>query len=48
MAFPLRGRGIVVYWHLERGSVMAHSQAPAYSASEVTAMVQGASAMARP
>lgn len=36
------GRGILVYWHVERGSVVVHSQTLAASASEVAAMVEGA------
>jgi TnpA family transposase len=36
------GRGILVYWHVERGSVVVHSQTLRASASEVSAMVEGA------
>ncbi|MFB4285250.1 Tn3 family transposase [Nonomuraea sp. MTCD27] len=36
------GRGILVYWHVERGSVVVHSQTLKASASEVAAMVEGA------
>ena len=36
------GRGILVYWHVERGSVAVHSQTLQASASEVSAMVEGA------
>lgn len=36
------GRGILVYWHVERGSVVVRSQTLAASASEVAAMVEGA------
>jgi TnpA family transposase len=36
------GRGILVYWHVERGSVVVHSQTLRASASEVHAMVEGA------
>lgn len=36
------GRGILVYWHVERGSVVVHSQTLTASASEVAAMVEGA------
>jgi TnpA family transposase len=32
------GRGILVYWHVERGSAVVHSQTPHASASEVHAM----------
>jgi hypothetical protein len=36
------GRGILVYWHVERGSVVVHAQTLRASASEVHAMVEGA------
>ncbi|MCY9783170.1 Tn3 family transposase [Nocardiopsis sp. EMB25] len=36
------GRGILVYWHVERNSVVVHSQTLRASASEVAAMVEGA------
>ncbi|CAM5539461.1 Tn3 family transposase (plasmid) [Streptomyces viridifaciens] len=36
------GRGVLVYWHVERGSVVVHSQTLRASASEVAAMVEGA------
>lgn len=36
------GRGVLVYWHVERGSVVVHSQTLRASASEVHAMVEGA------
>jgi hypothetical protein len=36
------GRGTLVYWHVERGSVVVHSQTLRASASEVHAMVEGA------
>ncbi|MFE2424847.1 Tn3 family transposase [Streptomyces hokutonensis] len=36
------GRGVLVYWHVERGSVVVHSQTLRASASEVAAMVDGA------
>jgi TnpA family transposase len=36
------GRGILAYWHVDRGSVVVHCQTPAASASEVAAMVEGA------
>jgi hypothetical protein len=35
-------RGILVYWHVERGSVVVRSQTLRASASEVAAMVEGA------
>jgi len=42
MALPLRGPGILIYWHVERGSMVVHSQTLRASASEVHAMVEGA------
>jgi TnpA family transposase len=36
------GRGILIYWHIERGSMVVHSQTLRASASEVHAMVEGA------
>src|SRR5664280_1632950 len=36
------GRGVLIYWHVERGSVVVHSQHLTCSASEVHAMVEGA------
>ncbi|MFI5888796.1 Tn3 family transposase [Actinoplanes sp. NPDC051513] len=36
------GRGVLIYWHVERGSVVVHSQLLSCSASEVHAMVEGA------
>ncbi|GGQ31430.1 hypothetical protein GCM10010140_71950 [Streptosporangium pseudovulgare] len=36
------GRGILVYWHVELGSVVVHCQTLKASASEVAAMVEGA------
>lgn len=36
------GRGILVYWHVERGSMVVHPQTLRASASEVAAMVEGA------
>jgi TnpA family transposase len=36
------GRGVLLYWHVERGSVVIHSQRLNCSASEVHAMVDGA------
>jgi len=35
------GRGVLIYWHIEKGSVVVHSQLIACSASEVAAMVEG-------
>ena len=37
-----RGRGVLIYWHVERGSMVVHSQTLRASASEVHAMVEGA------
>ena len=39
---PASGRGVLIYWHVERGSVVVHSQHLTCSASEVHAMVEGA------
>jgi TnpA family transposase len=36
------GRGILVYWNVEQGSIVVHSQTLRASASEVHAMVEGA------
>jgi TnpA family transposase len=36
------GRGVLIYWHVETGSVVVHSQLINCSASEVAAMVEGA------
>ena len=36
------GRGVLIYWHVERRSMAVHSQLMACSASEVAAMVEGA------
>jgi TnpA family transposase len=35
------GRGVLIYWHIETGSVVVHSQLLSCSASEVAAMVEG-------
>ncbi|WP_161791034.1 Tn3 family transposase [Actinomadura welshii] len=35
------GRGILIYWHIETGSVAVHSQLLECSASEVAAMIEG-------
>ena len=37
-----RGRGALIYWHVERKSMVVHSQLISCSASEVAAMVEGA------
>jgi len=36
------GRGVLIYWSVEKGSVVVHSQLLSPSASEVHAMVEGA------
>jgi TnpA family transposase len=36
------GRGVLIYWHVERKSMAVHSQLISCSASEVAAMVEGA------
>ncbi len=36
------GRGVLIYWHVERKSVAIHSQLISCSASEVAAMIEGA------
>src|SRR5215216_7705372 len=35
------GRGVLIYWHVERKSMAIHSQLLSCSASEVAAMVEG-------
>jgi TnpA family transposase len=35
------GRGVMVYWHVERGSTAIYSQLKAPSSSEVAAMIEG-------
>jgi TnpA family transposase len=35
------GRGVMIYWHVERGSVCIHSQLRRCSSSEVAAMIEG-------
>jgi TnpA family transposase len=35
------GRGVMIYWHVERGSVCIHSRLRRCSSSEVAAMVEG-------
>jgi len=39
---PYGGRGVLIYWHVERNSMVVHSQLISCSASEVAAMVEGA------
>lgn len=45
-ARPTPGRlseaGILIYWHIERGSMVVHSQTLRASASEFHAMIEGA------
>jgi TnpA family transposase len=36
------GRGVLIYWHVERKSMVIHSQLLSCTASEVAAMIQGA------
>jgi TnpA family transposase len=36
------GRGVLIYWHIERKSMVIHSQLLSCTASEVAAMIQGA------
>ncbi|NQY74051.1 MAG: Tn3 family transposase [Candidatus Margulisbacteria bacterium] len=36
-----RGRGIMIYWHVEKNSVCIHSQVKRCSSSEVAAMIEG-------
>ena len=35
------GRGVMIYWHVERGSVCIHSRLQRCSSSEVAAMIEG-------
>ena len=35
------GRGVMIYWHVERKSVCIHSQLKRCSSSEVAAMIEG-------
>ena len=35
------GRGVMIYWHVERGSVCIHSQLKSPSSSEVASMIEG-------
>lgn len=36
-----RGRGVMIYWHLEKKSVCVYSQLKSVSSSEVAAMIEG-------
>ena len=36
-----RGRGVMIYWHVERGSTAIYSQLKAPSSSEVASMIEG-------
>lgn len=35
------GRGVMIYWHVERGSVFIHSRLKRCSSSEVAGMIEG-------
>ncbi len=35
------GRGVMIYWHVEKNSVCVYSQLKAPSSSEVTSMSEG-------
>jgi TnpA family transposase len=35
------GRGIIIYWHVERNSLCIHSQLKSPSSSEVASMIEG-------
>jgi TnpA family transposase len=35
------GRGVMIYWHVERGSICIHSRLRRCSSSEVAAMIEG-------
>ena len=35
------GRGIMIYWHVERSSLCIHSQLKSPSSSEVASMIEG-------
>ncbi len=35
------GRGVMIYWHVEKNSVCIHSQLKRCSSSEVAAMIEG-------
>ena len=35
------GRGVMIYWHVEKKSVCIHSQLKSASSSEVAAMIEG-------
>ena len=36
-----RGRGVMIYWHVEKNSTCIYSQLKACSSSEVSAMIEG-------
>jgi TnpA family transposase len=38
---PYSGRGIMIYWHVERNSLCIHSQLKSPSSSEVASMIEG-------
>jgi TnpA family transposase len=35
------GRGVMIYWHVEKNSVCVYSQLKVPSSSEVTSMIEG-------
>jgi hypothetical protein len=35
------GRGVMIYWHVERNSLCIHSQLKSPSSSEVASMIEG-------
>src|ERR1700730_19086675 len=41
MALRYGGRGVMIYWHVEKNSVCVYSQLRAPSSSEVTSMIEG-------
>jgi TnpA family transposase len=41
MALRYGGRGIMIYWHVERKSLCIHSQLKSPASSEVAAMIEG-------
>ncbi|MFF4418282.1 Tn3 family transposase [Streptosporangium sp. NPDC001559] len=42
MALGYGGRGVLIYWHVEKKSLAIHSQLINCTASEVAAMIEGA------
>ena len=41
VARPLRGRGVMIYWHVEKKAACIYSQLKTCSSSEVAAMIEG-------